>query len=62
MSEHRQMTIEVKHLTIALLEGEFVSDGGATGRDNGQLNLRHPEGCIQASENAKLVHRLSSLA
>ena len=41
MGEDRKVAVEVIDLFVALLEGEFGSDGGAADRKDGKLNLRH---------------------
>ena len=41
MGEDGKMTVEIKDVAVALLEGQFGSDGGAADRKDGKLNLRH---------------------
>jgi hypothetical protein len=41
MCEDGKVAVEVIDLSVALLEGEFGSDGGAAERKDGKLNLRH---------------------
>ena len=41
MTEDRQVAVEVVNGPLALLKGEFLSNGGATRREDRQLDLRH---------------------
>jgi hypothetical protein len=41
MGEDGEMTVEIEDVAVALLEGQFGSDGGAAERKDGKLNLRH---------------------
>ena len=41
MGEDGKVAVEVIDLSVALLEGEFGSDGGAAERKDGKLNLRN---------------------
>ena len=41
MRENRKVAIEVTDLSVTLLESQFVGDGGAAGREDGKLDLRH---------------------
>ena len=41
MGEDGKMTVEIKDVAVALLEGQLGSDGGAADKKDGKLNLRH---------------------
>ena len=51
--EASETAVELIHGAIALFEGEFVGDGGAAGREDGKLDLRHGRGLIAPDQNCQ---------
>ena len=67
MGEDGKMTVEIKDVAVALLEGQFGSNGGAADRKDGKLSLRRRQPCnlaILSSSAATLAFstRLSATA
>jgi len=59
VGEDGQVAVEIRDLPVALFKSQLTGDGGAGGREQGQLDLRHarslPPTAAAASESASLL-------